>query len=121
METQSEQPDALRQRMKRFEQSLPGRNKCWQVRYSVRKAFRAGDQGEIAELHLESDGPAADFRTRHPVPCVAGDSLELAREAIAVAQILVERPFGADRFVRPVGLDLALVDAAADSPIPLGR
>ena len=62
-----------------------------------------------------------DLGALDPVPGIAGDPLELGREPVGIAQILVEGALGADRFVRPVGLDLALVDAAADAPVPVGR
>src|SRR5207253_4140889 len=52
---------------------------------------------------------------------VAGDAFELARQPVGIAQVLVERPLGADRFVGPVGPDFALVDAATNAPIPFGR
>ena len=52
---------------------------------------------------------------------MAGDPLQLGRQQVGIAKILVEGALGAHRLVRPVGLDLALVDPAADAPIPFGR
>ena len=76
-------------------------------------------KGEIAIFDLESHGAARDFGAFDPVPGVTRDPLELGGEPAGVAQILIEGALGADRFVGPVGLDLALVDTAANSPIPV--
>src|SRR4051794_7984480 len=119
MEAQTKQPDALRKWMERSKQSLPSSNECGEVGYSRGEAFRPGDIREVAELDLERDRAAGHFGPCDPVPGKTGDALELGGEAVGIAQILVERALGADRLVGPVGLDLALVDAAANPPIPV--
>ena len=85
------------------------------------KLFERVMMREIAEFDLQRHGPAGDFGALDAIPGIAGDALELGREPLGIAQILVEGPLGADRLVRPVGLHLALVDPAANPPIPFGR
>ena len=103
------------------EQRLAGGGERRQVRHRRGKALRAGDQLEIGKLDLERHRPARNLGPLDPRPGVAGDPLELGGQRVGIAQILVEGALGADRFVRPVGLDLALVDAAADPPVPAAR
>src|SRR4051812_43726136 len=121
METEAEQTDAARQRMERRQQCLTRLREYGFVGYRRSEAPGAGDQGEVAEFDLQGHGPSGNLGALDPVPGIAGNALELRCELIAVAQILVERPLRADRLVRPVRLPLALVNAAADPPVPFGR
>src|SRR4051794_24147202 len=114
MKTDSEQPNALGKRIKGGEQRLPCSNECREIRNRSGEALRAGDQGEVAELDLERNGAAGNLGALDAIPGVASDPLELRSQPFGVAQIFIERALGADGFVGPVGLDLALIDAAAD-------
>ena len=55
-----------------------------------------------------------------PMAAIIGwnSAVDFLGKSDRIAQILVEGALGADRFVRPVGLDLTVVDAAADPPVP---
>src|SRR3954470_18932805 len=121
MKPEAEQPNALGKRVKRGQQRLPGSHESLLVGNVCREALRPGDDGEIAVFYLERDRPSRHLGTPHTVPGVAGDALELGRQPVGVAQILIEGALGADRLVGTVGPDLALVDPAADAPIPLAR
>src|SRR4051812_49265199 len=112
MEAQAEQPNALGKRVERGEQRLSGGGECRKIRHRRGEALRPGDDREVAELDLERDRAAGDFRALNAVPGITGDPLELGREPLGIVEILVERALGANRFVGPVWLDLALVDAA---------
>src|SRR3954469_1899036 len=118
MKPEAEQPNALRQRMKSAKQRLPSGNECRKIGYWRSEALRPGDDSEVAELDLQCHGAPGDLGAFHAVPGITGDPIELGGETVGIAQILVERPLGADRFVRPVWADLALVDPAANAPVP---
>src|SRR5690349_12528671 len=107
MKAETEQPDALWQRMKRGQQRLAGGGERVEVGHWRGEAFRPGDDREVAVLDLERDGAPGDLRAPDPVPRIAGDSRELGGETGGVGQIFVEGALGADRLVRPVGFDLA--------------
>src|SRR6476469_8913665 len=98
---------------------MAGQLEGFEVRNRRREALRPGNDREISELDLQRHGPPDHFGAPDPVPGVAGNPLELCSEALGVAQILVERALGADGFVRPVRLNLALVDSPADAPVPV--
>src|SRR3954454_5884400 len=121
MKPEAEQPNALRQRMKGAKQRLPSGNECRKIRYWRSEALRPGDDGEVAELDLQCHGAPGDLGAFHAVPGITGDPIELGGEMIRIAQVLVEGPLRADRLVRPVGPHLALVDPAADAPVPRAR
>src|SRR3954452_18451454 len=121
MEPQTEQPDAFRERVKSPEQRLSRGSKLGQVRDRRSETLRARDDREIAELHLESHRAADDLGALDALPSIAGDPLELGREALWIAQVLVKGSLRAHRLVRPVGLDLAFVDPAADPIVPGAR
>src|SRR5688500_20334367 len=118
MKTEAEQADSLGQRMECREQRLSGGCKRRKVGDWRAKAFRTGDQLEIRELDLEGHRPPRNLGPLDSRPGVAGNPLQLRGQGVGIAQIVVEGALGADRFVRPVGADLAVVDAAANPPVP---
>src|ERR687893_1130781 len=99
MKAKTQEADAFGDRLKRGEERLACRGEGRQVRDRLREALRAGDQGEVAELDLEGHGASGNVGALDPRPCITSDPLELGREPLGIPQILVESPFGADRFV----------------------
>src|ERR1044071_4833245 len=114
MKAETKESYPFRKRVKSSEKSLPRRRKGRLIRHVGAEAFRSGDDGEVRELDLERDRPPRDFRALDAGPGITGDALQLARQPVGVAFILVEGPLRAHRLVRSVGLDLALIDPAAD-------
>src|SRR5262245_33870178 len=78
------------------------------------ETFRPRDDLEVRELDLERHGPSGDLCAIDALPGVAGDPGQLGRQPFGVALVFVKRPFRADGLVRPVGIDLALVDPTAN-------
>ena len=117
VQAEAEQADSARHGMKGGKQRLAGRFERRPVDRPG-EAARPGDQGEVGELDLEGHRPAGDLGALDPLPGIAGDALQLRRKVGRGGQVAVERPLGADRLVRTVRGDLALVDAAANAPVP---
>ena len=82
----------------------------WVVAF-FRDPPRDGERGPDVAI-APADGLLVDVREIDEPSFIGG-------KALRVSEVLVEGPLGADRLVRPVGLDLAVVDPARDPPIPV--
>src|SRR3954447_25067859 len=112
MEPEPEEADTLRKRMKRVQQRMPRARESLEIGHGRSEAPGPCNDREIAVLDLQRDGPAGNFGAFDAVPGITGDPLQLYCQPLGIAEVLVERPLGADRLVRPVGLHLAFVNAA---------
>ena len=74
----------------------------------------AGGHGEVVMLDLEGHGApeASAAAVRSATRSAIGASC--VQHRLGLGQILLEGPLGADRLVRPIGADLALVLAVGD-------
>ena len=79
---------------------------CWRVLH-----------GEVVVLDLEGDGAAEQIGSGHALGDPLGDRPQRIEHRVGRREIGREGLLGADRLVRPVGADLALVLAARDPEI----
>src|SRR5689334_13510344 len=107
--------------MQRVEECVSRLREGVQVRHRRTETLRPRNDGEIGEFDLEGHGAAGNLRALYAVPRIAGDARQLGRQAFGTVLVLVESLLRADRLVRAVGPHFAVVDSAANSPIPTAR
>ena len=118
---QAEQADALGERHQRAEQGAADVEEFLAAGDGAVEALARVTIWKSRILDLQGDRPAADLLLGDPAPDGVADLVELGDEGRLLDQILDERVLGADRLVGPVGLDLAVADAAGEVVIIFGR
>src|SRR5687768_8369561 len=116
---QSEQPDSLRRRKQIAKEAAADFEKFLASADRAVEAPRPSDDLEILIFDLERHGPPADPLFADPSPHGLTDPVELGGESRFFLQIIEEGVLGADRFPRPVRLDLTMADTAREVVIIL--